>query len=181
LFQLCQILFSNKFKPNSKKLNESMFSSVGANFETEAYSFCWETSQPPVKNPQLCLEDWERLLKDWKRQEEERKKEQRAKDRLRLREQRLRLEKQKEERLNREQQLQADKLRQEQRQQEEKLKQVNQHRTTNNSWDNSTSNQQRATANFWGSNSSSNSSGKVYVQGYRRKDGTHVEGHWRNK
>ncbi|MHC5611573.1 MAG: hypothetical protein ACYTXA_11285 [Nostoc sp.] len=117
----------------------------------------------------------------------------------------MRLEKQIEERLNREQQLQAEKLRQEQRQQEEKLKQVNQfgaviellnasltqqeekpkqvnqHRTTNNYRDNSTSNQQRTTTNFWGSNSSSNSSGKVYVQGYRRKDGTHIEGHWRNK
>ncbi|MHC5671346.1 WD40 repeat domain-containing protein [Nostoc sp.] len=49
---------------NSEKLNESIFSSVGAKFETEAYSFCWETSQPPVKNPQLGLEDWERLLRD---------------------------------------------------------------------------------------------------------------------
>lgn len=92
----------------------------------------------------------------------------------------MKLEKQKEERLRREQQLRSEKLKQEQQRQEERLKQVNQHRTNNNSWGNSASNSW-TTNNSWGNNPSNQSSGKVYVQGYRRKDGTWVEGYWRNK
>ncbi|MEH1846657.1 MAG: hypothetical protein V7L25_17090 [Nostoc sp.] len=119
----------------------------------------------------MSLDDWYRFLKNWKRNEE-RRKEQRAKERLRLREERLRLERQKEERLKKEQQLREKKH----KQKEERLKieegRIDGIRQVN---------QQQNNTNFWVSNSLNNSSSKIYVEGYRRKDGTEVKGYWRDK
>lgn len=131
--------------------------------EASTYSFQWSTSKVPVRDPQLSLEEWNRWLKKWRREEEERKKEQRTKERLRLREERLKLERQREDRLRKEQQLR-----------ENKAKQQN---TAANSSANNSSKQQKSNGDFWGGTSSGNSSGKTYVAGYRRKDGTYVKGH----
>ncbi|NEU84106.1 hypothetical protein [Nostoc sp. UIC 10630] len=109
-----------------------------------------------------------------------------AKERLRLQEERLRykqqlpedklkqekqkeehlkFERQKKERSKNEQKLQTENYRPQQQ------KQINPYSTNNNSW---------STRNFWSNNSSNGSSEKVYVQGYRCKDGTWVEGYWRS-
>ncbi|WP_392533056.1 hypothetical protein [Nostoc sp. C117] len=82
----------------------------------------------------------------------------------------MRLQRQKEERLKKEQQLREEKHKQERLKIEERridgIRQVN---------------QQQNNTNFWGSNSLSNSNSKIYVEGYRRKDGTEVKGYWRDK
>jgi hypothetical protein len=134
--------------------------------DRDIYSFHRETSTVPTKDPQLSLEEWNKWIKNWKREEEKRRKEQRAKERLRLREERLRIERQREERLRREQQLREEKLK---HQQEPKPR------------SDSSSSQQKTKSDFWGSLLSNSSSDRTYVQGYRRKDGTYVKGHYRNK
>jgi len=138
-----------------------------ADNEANTYSFQSENSTVPERDPQLSLEDWNRWLKKWKREEEERRKEQRTKERFRLREERLKVERLKEERLRKEQQLREERLKQQSK--------------TTNFQNNNSSSQQKANTNFWDTSSSGSSNGKTYVEGYRRKDGTQVKGHYRNK
>ena len=176
-----------KIKENINITSHSVRSKTNDSSETEVYSFIWETSQAPFRTSQMSLDDWHFLLKEWRCNEEKRTKEQRAKERLRLRAECLKLEQEKEERFQREQKLREEKLRQHEEnlrtkqeiREKKQRRHKEKHQNNINSWNN-TSNQKQ-TSNFWSSNSSTNSNNKIYVQGYRRKDGTYVEGYWREK
>ena len=97
------------FQEAQKNLVQAPTSSIST-IDSDAYSFRWESTNIPARDPQISLEDWDQWLKEWKRKEEDRKKEQRAKERIRLTQERLKLEKHREERLRKEQKLKEEKL-----------------------------------------------------------------------